>query len=180
MAKSRTGITLSLGYLHEWFFERAIAFGNRYASGSLDAEDIASEALLRLSAERFPDRPTRSRFHKGRLCRTDPAHVNRALWRACGMAARRERTRTRHRSLGETAAGDRAWLTPGAAPDPLTRLAIMEAVESLTARERAVVAAKAAGHRTLAEIARAAGCSRATACRDLAHVESRLFEMGLI
>lgn len=147
-------------YLLDWFSQRFFSLGIRYQTGIWSEDDIVQEIVLKLSQMDWPNRPTWSRYHN-RQCRTNPAFVIREAWRVAQKIKR-------HESLRLTSGRPSPTLKDARVSDPVSRSSLLEAIAALTDRQQAVLRLKVElKDPSLANIAKAAGISRATACRDL-------------
>lgn len=161
---------LTIEYLNAWFGEMIHHEAIRSQTGIWDADDIAQEVLLHLSRQTWRNQPTKSRFHEGRICKVHPARVITAIRNKCKNIRRYEQYRM---SVGEPSS-----LLPHRRPDPLTILALKEAILRLTKRQAGVVR-----HRlfpacpceaTQRQLAKMSGLSLATVSRTLAEAREVL------
>jgi DNA-directed RNA polymerase specialized sigma24 family protein len=161
---------LTIEYLDLWFGEMIRHQASKFVTGIWDADDIRQEVLIHLSRQNWTARPTRSKYHEGRVCKTHPGSVIAAIRNKCKNIRRHEQYRF---TVGEVSP-----LLPHQRPDPLSILALKEAVMRLSGRQTRVVHARlfpptpcAATQRQLARIS---GLSLATVSRTLAEAREVL------
>jgi DNA-directed RNA polymerase specialized sigma24 family protein len=155
---------LSMQYLELWFKEAIRHYANVFATGVWDADDIAQEVLIHLASVNWPNRPTPSDYHGGRICKTPPGLVKTAI--------RNKSSNIRRRETCRLSSGSPSKLTPAKRPSPDTIAAIKEAILRLTARQTRCVSARlfpsVPCEATMRQVAKETNLSLATVSRTLA------------
>lgn len=166
---------LSMDYLDLWFRDVIFYHAKRCETGIWDADDIAQDVLIHLSRQNWPNRPTPSKHHDGRTCKTPPSRIIRAI-RNRAMNIRRDETI-------RLKCGEPSRLIPGRRPSPTVVLAIKEAILTLSSRQARVVRARVfpeiASEATMRQVALETGYSLATVSRTLADARE-LLETALL